>query len=265
MSQFNLRTRLIGVDNATKEYARNVFLGGGEIKLDTLYKVDTLVRNLKNSGIWYKIVDMGIFVGDNLNSALTKLKVGPGSVPYITQTNLVAGDYNERGSLGGVQGNGSSKFMDVRIFSSRQINIGDAHFAVYEDYNLSPVYGTHGVLEANNQRFEVGRISSTVSRFNPMTQNAGSTIITPNTPFKLANSFRSNSMGYSNQSLILSYTNNAISMGVISVRLLGTASNVTYNNSLLKFYSVGYGLTATEATSFYQVVQNFQTNLNRDI
>lgn len=85
--------------------------GSNEYRTKTIF--DFFVRELKSTGLWASITELGIMgigVG-NLNAALVKVK-GAGT---LTNNNFVAGDLTPYGAALGLKGDGSTKYLSTGV------------------------------------------------------------------------------------------------------------------------------------------------------
>lgn len=80
-------------------YERNIIDAGGSISATSLGYVETFYRGLVDDGLWGKLLDVGLLMGDDLTSALVKFKAFPGSGDSAANTNFINGDYAEGAGL----------------------------------------------------------------------------------------------------------------------------------------------------------------------
>lgn len=104
-----------GFDVDTKRYLAAVDATGGAISYQSALAVNGLVTNLKASGIWDKLYEVGPFAGSNLSAACTKLKWHPAAGPYLISTAFTSANYTERGQFGGLSGNGSTMYLNTNF------------------------------------------------------------------------------------------------------------------------------------------------------
>lgn len=91
-------------------YFNNIAANGGTISNATKANINTFVLSLKSAGIWDRIVDLCPMAGDQVAAAITKLKYANGGSPYCTNYNFTDGMYSEST---GMTGNGFSSYLDT--------------------------------------------------------------------------------------------------------------------------------------------------------
>lgn len=97
-------------------YAARVEAAGGKVDSFTLGKLDQLVTEAKRDG-WFSLVkEWYPFVGDGLSAALVKL-VYQGATSTITNTNLVAADYDQLVGIGPLAAN-TNKVLSTGFIGS---------------------------------------------------------------------------------------------------------------------------------------------------
>ena len=94
----------------TRDYMEIIRANGGGIQVSTLQAVDMFVRSGMDSGFWAKLMEVYPLCGNDLTTALVKLKYTANAL--LTAVNMVAADYQETGASGGVAGNGSTKYLN---------------------------------------------------------------------------------------------------------------------------------------------------------
>ncbi len=256
-------------DLDTKTYYANIIANSGSISLQTLEYVNQLVIGLKNNNLWNLINELGVFCGNNLNAALVKLKFVPNS-PYLINNNLVAGDYAETGSTGGITTNGTTKFLDAKTDRSLMWTNGDNHMGIYAKYivDAGVFLGSRGggtnnsfwVLDTGfpNIRYFDGINSSTFIGF---TSSSGTNfIIGNNTNYTGTIYVAGSSIGSAG------LTFNFGTCGTNSIFIGGYSFNGALAGAkaiTVRLYTVGRSLTSGQASIFNTLVVKLQTQLNR--
>lgn len=264
-------------DIDTKIYASNITANGGTISLQSLEYVNSFIIGLKNSGLWNKIQDCGIFCGDNLSAALVKLKNIKGITPVnLINNNFISSDYNERGSSGGLQGNGTTKSLNTTLFSN---NTGGTKIHKTDvSVNASPinihvcvyahVLGTLPRTLIQGGFPEVLGINITSGVLTGMSNNNNQVIILPSlvsgtyisTQLIDTSYFYINGNSFAVTNTGIDWLNNT---GGQVIGIFARAGSSSFANSLLSFYSIGLGLTATDATNLSNLISALQTQLGR--
>ena|SRR5579884_3769076 len=110
------RTRRVSItryNTETLTYRDAIVANAGTISAGSLLAVDAFVTACKANNLWAKLIDCGVFAGDQLAAALVKLVYPNGGQALIVNHGFVAGDYTERGANGGLQGDGVAKYLSL--------------------------------------------------------------------------------------------------------------------------------------------------------
>ncbi len=102
-------------DAVVTNYQSAVIGQGSTVSPQTLLSLQRFYSRLVNAGIWNLIDEIYTYTGSSLAGALVKFKNLPAGGQYLTNHNFLAGDYNERGALGGLNGNGTTKYLDTNL------------------------------------------------------------------------------------------------------------------------------------------------------
>src|SRR5436190_9952725 len=147
----------------TVSYYNRVISNGGIISDASLSAVEKFVQDCKNSLIWDKLIEVGPFAGADLNAALVKLIFPGGGSGVLTNVNFVAGDYNESGVNGGLNGDGATKYLNTG-FNAQTSLPDNSHLSFYlrEDVSASGNRSLIGTLNATDQ-YWLGAINNTQS------------------------------------------------------------------------------------------------------
>ncbi len=267
-------SKYYGLDNDVKIYANNIALAGGSISLQVLTYVNQFVVGVKAANLWNLINEMGVFCGNNLASALIRLKYVPGTGASLINNNFIESDYNERGTSGGLLGNGTNKYLNTLTQRRLIWANGNNHLSVFTRYtvlngqligarggDIDTVY-TLGLGSSNNSDFSDQNNSSAVLFFNPTPAPSASHLIGNDVNWQI-NVFQNGS------SIALSFT--AVTFGLggtapLTLFARNTNGSISaFSSNAISFYSAGRGLTSTQAAAFSTLVVKLQTQLNRNI
>ncbi len=275
VSFVNSETNVLPLDTSTLYFYQNVLQNQGTISFNTLRYVDEFVVSLKRYGIWDKINEMGVFCGNNLNAALTKLKHQGSSL--MTGGSLVSADFSERGASGGIKGDGSSKYINTGYAGGYSNTNGHvaAYVGGFDANGVSKAYLSNGnaggtiftaLAYFNGGTTEMGQLygDNSGNEYCPQnltTQMQGLNMVTTN---------NSNSQVYYNRGLpmlasvtVTTKTSLTDSIYLLCRNLGGVTS--LYSVRYMRFYSCGLGMSLTEASNFNAAVQLLQTRLNRAV
>jgi len=288
MSPMNPRLlRPISTTHPEAQVWRNaVIANGGTVSGSTLNAVSRFCRSIDAANIRDRFYRLNLFCGTGLNAALVPLYRGPSrtGTQYgnTTDTNVgtfVSDDYAETGASGGLQGNGSSKFLNTGL---------PMNFTTPRDYHLAAVAGNltnnnAGFLGADtfgdgtSPRFYQGVVSFTAAT-------------RPNIWYNIGTNFRESSKteNYSGTNTYLGTGNasgNALYVAGTSVATaLETGSGTNANtypiyvfghnnrnlatpaflaNARISAYSAGLHMSAAQVTAFESALSAFRIALGR--
>jgi hypothetical protein len=255
-----------------------VIANGGSVSATTAKAVDAFCKAIDTAGIRSRFYRLNLFAGTGLNACLVPLYRGPSKsgTQYgnTTDTNVgpfVSGDYVETGTTGGLSsGTNTSKFLRTGIapsdmssvctnvhvsvysravMSNNSPAIGANAFSFFPGYNASRVYfrtngnssGIEGVLTTTSGHILGSRTAALAS---DVYRNGASVSGTPTDNGNTAS--------------------DTYKLGVFAQ--LNTSEGASqYFSGTLQMYSLGLGMTAAQAASFYTAVQTFQTSLGRNL
>lgn len=253
-------------------WAERVAANGGTVSDSTLRSVSDFCH--ETASIRSLFLRLNLFAGNNLNAALVPLYLGeaPGIVygnSVDTNFNFVAADYTERGTNGGLVGNGVNKYLDTGFIPNSVAAFGqnNSSFSVYCNTN-------------NSGNRDLGCQSGFSNVVNIISRQAGSMYHAINN--SLLNSSIADARGlnlinrisslnyfvYKNSIQLLNPTSTSSSKPTVSTFVYcnnnsGTPSG--YTNQRLSSYHLGVGFSATQIIIFYNALQKFQTALNRQV
>lgn len=256
-----------------QNWAARVAANGGTVSDSTLKAVSDFCK--ETASIRSLFLRLNLFCGNNLNAALVPLFLG--EAPFIvygntvdTNVNFVAGDYTERGTNGGLIGNGVNKYLDTGFVANSVAAMGlnDSSISVYVSTN-------------NSGNREIGALGSTVSHtiqlisrqststFHAMSNALQSSSIADARGHNLIN--RNNSSNYSyfkNNTTLFTANVSSVAKPPVSFFIFCNNQNGTstgFTNQKIGSYHFGKNLSASQVAIFYNALQKFQTALNRQV
>ncbi len=265
--QQRLRRRVPGdVLPETADFARRVTANGGTLSTSTFNAVDALVRALLEANLWGKILDMGIFAGDQLAAAMVKLKYTTGT-GVLVNNNFVAADYVEQGPTGGLLGDGVTKFLRTGL---TQDAVGPAaHLAFYlrEDMAAGRYESALGAGNGTDEYTLFHADTSFQIRYGQVLI-ASKADLGPGLWCGTRESL--NSLSFYKNGVLQQTNANVASPSPLALDfvLFAKNNNGTVGNHLNRrgaFYSIGAPLKAADQLNLHQAVQAFQTALNRAV
>ena len=285
MSPRLLRPIASGVHPEAAAWRSAVVANGGSVSSSTIKAVSTFCAAIDAAGLRDRFYRLNLFCGDSDASLIAPrvpLYRGPSRTgtqygnALDTNNNFVQGDYAETGSGGGLDGNGTSKYLDTGFNANTGLPSSvDTHIS-YSGTGLETsgdrlvagsftgVALTGAIIASAYDAFTASRMYR-IGRSNDGVRN-----ITPTSSEShyLASRTSSTSLvGYSGGAVVGTYataTTPVFLNGSIYVFCLnnnGTAG--LYTDATLRMYSVGVGMDGTQALAFYNAVEAFNTALGR--
>jgi hypothetical protein len=257
-----------GFDADAQAFFDRVTTAGGTLTNTEKTAVNTLVIALKADGIWTKMKAIYPMVGASAAAC---------------SRNLVSASFTGTFSSGwtfastGVTPNGTSAFMNTAFLPSVNLINNNYHLSHYSrtqkttgtEVDIGSA-GTIPILIALDQFFAGAGKAFVAGDYNvnvitnlTATNTTGFQVCTRPSQTLAKMFFNNNQIG-SNLT-----TNNTNALPVFSFSL-GSSKNSSgqpqeFSSKQCAFASIGDGLTDTEASNFYTLVQAFQTTLNRQI
>lgn len=251
------------------QYKAAVLNNGGTIEDSDLLKIQAFVQNLKNKGLWDRLIELGVYCGNNLNAATTKLKHHATAPRYLTSVNFSNADY-VRGV--GLTGNGTNKYLKTGL-NAAQLTKNDSSMGVY-NYNSSPRVGALGVFNTGNSEthslfypYSDGILYAYAYNTTDGTGRMTATLPT-NARYGLVSLSRTSSTfaasylrGMSVTSITGSVGGNIPSLEFYVMGRNDSNSPNYYSDYTESMYFIGYGLTAAQMSTFNQIVEDFITSM----
>ena len=260
-----IASSILQVDPDWLAYYNRVIAAGGSLSTTEQNATKTLVADLKSAGIWSSMKAVYPMVGASAAACAQNLKSSSFTGTFSSGWTFAST---------GVTGNGTSAYMDTGFNPSLNLTTTSGHHSAYLRTNLS-ISGQYAYgCETNTLNrmvlfpysFGVGWISDLYDNSQSrISSNSGNS-----TGFVLGSRSSSSSHKlFRNGSQIAASTNSTngtlpnLNYYISAYNSLNTAA--FYNTNQLAFYSIGDGLTDTQASNFYTAVQAFQTTLSRQV
>ena len=283
-----LRPIASGVHPEANAWRTAVVANGGSVSASTMKAVSSFRTAIDAAGIRDRFYRLNLFCGTGLNAALVPVYRGQSrtGTQYgnATDTNtgpFVSGDYAETGASGGLNGNGSSKYLATGLnpFDAGLAET-DFHTAGYfrEAINTSGVFigcvnasANRGVIyhpafQTLGMYVRFGGLSNSGIENGSLAARSG----------LLLGVRRPGGVGFRNGANINAISNttgsNAWTASADSPALFVFARNDTSPSASLQAfsgrsqaYSIGLGMSDTQATDYYTAMQSFQVALSRNL
>jgi hypothetical protein len=288
MSPRLLRPRASGVHPEAAVWQNAVIANSGTVSGSTLSAVSKFCYAVDAAGIRDRFYRLNLFCGGNLNACLVPLYRGQSRTgtqfgnTTDTNANFVSGDYSETGASGGLVSNGSTKSLATG-FAPNNLTATSMHLSAYvvtanssggAATALGQFVGGGGAAELSlRHREQVSVGNAFYAQFNDAnsfvrgpTGNPTGHLVGTNTAqndkrFYL-NGSQSGTTATANSTLTLSA--NEILVFAANEAVSGSSANFR-SNARMAAYSIGAGLTASQASSYYTALQAFQTALSRNV
>lgn len=276
------RSRISTVNHPDVDNWLNVVtLSGGSASNTTITALNNFCNSIDAAGLRSKFYRLNLFCGNNLQACLVPIY---NSVSYNlptlgfnvdTNNNFISDDYNETGSNGGLKGDGSTKYLNTG-FLGNTLPTGNRHLSVYESLRDTNAYKAFiGVQDDGT-----GTYYFTLSNFNPGTRIFASFQTQVASPDGQTTGGHWIATDPASNSLVLYKNASAVASSSSTARALPMAKPIfvfAYNSSIstptpggqtasrLNAYSIGLGLSQQQATDYYNIMNTFQTALNRNV
>lgn len=230
------------------------------------YALNTAVRDLKNANIWGKLRAVYPVMGTTATSQKWNLKnpVDSNGAHRI----IFNGGISHSSS--GFIGNGTNAYADTN-FNVTDLSAGDAHLAIYNQTNTTPTSVEIDMGSFNESTFQGALLASEITAGTVRARlfnNAADFVAAGNTGFFLittTSDTRLFTKGVKRTTIANSGTF-PLTSGNIFVGALnssGTPTAAYYTPQTYSWVSIGDGLSDTQATDYYNIVQAYQTTLGR--
>lgn len=230
-----------------------------------------LVRRLKTAGLWSKMKAIYPFVGGTATAHKWNLK-DPQDTDAAFRLTFNGGWTH---SANGVDPNGTNAYANTFLVPTSALTYTSSHVSVYVRENI---YGNQRNIEIgsyvgtpnrligiytnyiDNLDLDIGNFD--VSRITVGNSDSRGYYIGTRTANNLLRAYRNGStVGSNTTNDTVGLPTNAITYSAV---LVG-ASYVQYSNKQLAFATIGDGLTDTDATNLYNIVDVYQKRLGRAV
>lgn len=253
-----------GTDTDAAAWKTAVLANSGTVSDATLKAVSDFCKAAKANNYWSKLLRINLFCGGQLAACLVPLKVGGGN-SVETNYNFVSGDYSEST---GLTSSASNRLLSTG-FSPSSLTANDTHFCVY-NRSSSIVYGyPHMVIGGGMALFAPfsdGKVYSDQYSINDNGRvNTSSAVGTPIGHIVASRTSSTSHVIYRNGSSVATNTaTNSSTLGTGPLFVFGLSTSKSAQNNLAA-YSIGSGLSSTDASNYYTDLQAFQTALGRNV
>lgn len=237
--------------------------------------INTLINGLKANNLWSKMKAVYPFVTDKTlqSDMAAQMKFNLVNPQDSDAAFRLAFSGGWTYSTNGAQPNGTNGYADTKLDPSINLTASNIHISSYSRTNSDGVFNEIGAFTANpNAAINLYPRLTNVSYNDIGLSNTGRVTYanTDSTGYYIA-SRTSNVLlkAYKNNTLKGSYTtaDNA-TFGSVKIFLSAQSANnvaAQFSNRQTAFASIGDGLTDVEAAILYQLIQQYQTDLSRQV
>jgi hypothetical protein len=234
-----------------------------------------LVRGLKHAQLWSKMKAIYPFVGGTATTHKYNLK-DPRDADAAFRLTFSGGWTH---SSTGAKPNGANGWANTYWIPKNQVVLGSASYGIYNRENTS-----NGIndMAAGLATFPAAHMGLATRYFNVLYadcwSNNNGRISTTNldssgfycisrTAVNSLKAFRNNvQLGTNtNTQTQADFDGVSVSMAIACFNSTGTPNQLNFNNRECAFAFMGDGLTDTDATNLYNIVQRYQTSLGRQV
>jgi hypothetical protein len=247
-------------DTDAQEFINRVAIAGGTLNQTEKNAVNQLVLNLKSAGIWTSMKAIYPMVGSSAAACAQNLKSSSFTGTFTSGWTF---------SSGGATPNGTSAYMNTGFIESINSTLSNQHISVYLRTN---VIGLQCDIGAENSDFNVQ--SNIFSNYNGALysrihgENSGIAINYSTLGLFTANRVTSTQVqGWKNTDKNI-LSDNSVGLPTVSLYIGSSNKNnspLYYSTRQNAFSSIGDGLTDTQVSDLYTIVQSFQTSLSRQV
>jgi len=291
MSPRLLRPRSTVHPEATA-WATRVIANGGTFSSSTLSAVSTFCASIdRESGLRAAILRCNLLCGNNLEAVMVPLyraaSISGSTLGNATDTNsgpFVSADYTERGSGGGLKGNGTTKYLETGLAPSVLSSFSSVHMSV----SATSIETASNASNATEDKFFIGTFNGTEATIYDL--SAAAFLTTANRRFSRIGTFANltsvSATGRSAESHMISTRTSTTSATLyadgtsintnagaaapgtstrqwIAFGLNNQGSAGVFSACRMRMYSIGNGLTAAQALAFSNAVIAFNGALGR--
>jgi hypothetical protein len=279
-------------------WLNTVALNGGSVSSTTVSALNTFCNSINNAGLRNKFYRLNLFCGDNFNSCVVPLYSGPSrssiqlgfgadrNINYSYGTYNTGNDINDdftysenQGLLGSTQALNTSvsrRFLDTGL-KLNILNSNNIHYSFYCNNLTTGGYAlgvTDGVntgftLNVSSSDFYTGVFSNPTLTYSnssspkSYSSNKGLYVSTHNDNILSIYEGRGSRLGYRDISSSPLTIPSIVSVTVFSENR-PSAPLFNFINRL-QGYSIGLALSQSEIETYYDIMQTFQTALNRNV
>lgn len=276
------------------DWHNRVVSNGGSVSQYTLKAVSNFCRGIDGAGIRSKFLRLNLFCGNNLNACVVPLYRGYsyGGTLYGSSTeantNFVSSDYTETGSNKGLNGTTGSKYLDTGLTIGSAYTAGiryaSNHMGIYitnSDLNTGDWMGANdtnwGCYDSNAFAW-YSFVGNYIGGADNGDHTIQATLGTTNNGFAIGtytsiNTGATYRNGIDVTNIVGALDSEFTAGNTLPLLVCGTSysvdgcatTEILTADTIVAGYSIGLGLTLSQASSYNNAMQAFQTALGRKI
>ncbi len=227
--------------------------------------VNYLVTDLKSNNLWTKMKAVYPMVGGNATSHSYNLK-NPSQFQITWNGGLT---HSSTGTIG----NGTNGYGNTNLIPLNDLLDNSCHLSFYSRTNEAAGNIWDCGVADDARSYLTMLIKNPSTAFRPLAQDFSQSVISNSDSkgFYITNRTSSNvSNGWKNGTKVISPNANSLTRANLKIFLLslnysGTGGAVFYSTKECAFATIGEGLSDTEASNLYTIIQNYQTILSRQV
>jgi hypothetical protein len=246
-------------DADAQAFFDRVTAAGGSLSATEKTAVNKLVLDLKANSLWTPMKAIYPMVGASAAACSRNLKSDDFNGTFTATGWTFAST--------GVTPNGTSAYMDTNLTPNTTMNFNSQSYFIYKASVQSGNICDFGVSDLAGDSVAMF-LSNGWNVINEFLLNGTFTSSTIAGAYILSRNNSNDKKLFRNGSLFETKTNAAISITLGNIYLSARNASGTadfFTNTQTRFFSLGDGLTDTQASNFYTAVQAFQTTLSRQV
>jgi SPP1 family predicted phage head-tail adaptor len=240
-----------------------VTTAGGTLNSTEESAIRTLVSSLKSDGLWSKMLAIYPMVGASASACAQNLK----SASY---TGTFGGAITY--SANGITSNGTTGYLDTGFNPSLHNSAGSSHLSYYSRTSVTESkvdIGCYGTGYTNPNQLAI-HYNAGFTYYNPNNTSDLQIKINEGSSQGLFIASRTSSTSIFGKRNNNTATTNTIAEARNNVKIFILAASINnspefFNTKQCAFASIGDGLSTTDASNLYTIVQTFQTTLSRQV
>jgi len=248
-------------DSDAQAYINRVYNAGGTLTNTEANAVNQLTIDMKAAGIWNAMKAVYPMVGASAAACAQNLKSSSFTGTFSSGWTFAST---------GIQGNGTNAYMDTGFVISDNLIYDNQSYSIYKTTVQSGTRCEFGASYSSDINGVGMFLNLGYSYINTFVHDSPFSSSTTSGNYILNRINSTTKKLFRNGFLFGTVTDSATNYNYLGHTVYLGARNdygtaIFYTNTETRFFTIGDGLTDTEASDFYTAVQAFQTTLNRQV